>query len=70
MIVLGSMLQHSWLSYAGNDPRIHQLHKTLFPKWMDGRVKPGHDDFWRLASLFTFCYGARLIVIPFALNPM
>jgi hypothetical protein len=28
---------------AGLDPAIHQS-KNAFPKWMDARVKPAHDE--------------------------
>jgi hypothetical protein len=28
---------------AGPDPAIHFLRKSFFAKWMDTRVKPGHD---------------------------
>jgi hypothetical protein len=30
----------------GLDPRIHHLRKSL-PKWMDCRVKPGNDGWFR-----------------------
>jgi hypothetical protein len=29
---------------AGLDPAIHPLHQKSFPKTMDARVKPAHDD--------------------------
>jgi hypothetical protein len=29
---------------AGLDPAIHLLFKNVLARWMDARVKPGHDD--------------------------
>jgi len=36
----------NWPVTRGLDPRVHRFSQELFAKKMDGRVKPGHDDWY------------------------